>query len=448
MIRKPWMFLLIISLVSTAGAAELTLEQAVEKGLERALSYRNALLNEEVSSLEKETAKKSRLFSIHSGGSYLFKSDRMEISMMPGQSVAAGSRHNFDIYAALRQPIYTGNILANSIRVKELRLAIAQKQKELEKINAAAAVKGAYFNYHLLKSKKKSSGTIIRKLSLHLERLEAHYREELVRKSDVLETRRKLQEQEISLEELNRSLASERLYFQRLCGLGIDSVEAGYMEKTPGFQAVFEQFKTGHPVPASLAEQSRLLATRGKIVKGGYLPRVSGFAELHYGKPGIDFFKNQWGVYFQGGLKVSMKLFDWNKKKRDLSVLDYEAEKVANQRDDFILEGEKRLKDLYESKASLARQGQILKNLVEITAEDVTLKEALYREQQIANTDYLDALTTGERYRARQEELVFREQMLNVLINRTAGKIFTAETGDTQANNSIKGGPAGTQEAS
>jgi len=422
--RSFFGWILILTVIfgpATLWAAGVSMEDAIQKGLERAGAYRNLALEEKSLELEKRTAQMKKFFSLDAAGSYLFRSEQMEITF-PGMSLKAGAKHNYDLNFSLKQPLFTGNILSNAVKLSELELAVAQNRALLEKIDIAAEIKSSYFNYRLLRDKKNSLETLIRQLDLHLRKLEDFYREELIRKTDLLETRRKLREQELNVEDLNQLIGAEGIRFERLCGLDIGIVDAGYVENVDNYEGALAAFKSSHPLLKTLDRNLAMLFTRGKMVKGEYLPQAAGFAEVHYGRPGVDFFKNRWQLYFQGGVNFSFKLFDWDKKKRELLVLDYAGEKVKNQRDDFILEGEKLLKQLFAGKGSLERKIDILDDLVQTAAEDVGLKADLYREQQVSNIDYLDALTTKERYESMKKESMMQLELVKVSINRVIGK--------------------------
>lgn len=419
---KRILVLLGVCLWAGFAAAEVPLEQAVEKGLERASNYRNQLLEQKSLALETQTARKNRLFSIDAKGSYLFKSSRMEVGFTPGQTFETGAKHNYDLNVSVKQPIYLGNILVNAVKLAESQQTLGQYRELLEKLDVTGRVKTSYFNYRLLLHKKKSLGTLIHRLNLHLEQLEDYFNEDLVRKTDLLETQRKIQEQEINLEELNNLIAKEKIQFEKLCGMDINEVERGFSEKAASYDAALEMFKREHPLLKTLAEQEVLLNTRGDMVKGEYRPQVTAFGEFHYGKPGLDFFQDEWMLYFQGGVSVGMKLFDWDKKKRALTILDYQKEKVNNERDEFIRETKKNLEQLYATRDSIGKKMAILGNMLRLAEEDARLKEELYREQQVSNIDYLDALTTRERYESMRNELTMRHELVKVNINLVIGK--------------------------
>lgn len=405
-----------------AFTAEVTLPEAVEKSLQRTAGYQNRLLDQKVRELETQTAGMNKYFTAAAGGSYMYRSEQMEISL-PGQTMKAGAKHNYDLNLSLIQPLFTGFKLTQAVKMSELREAMNRNQTLLEKIRTAAAVKNSYFNYRLLANKKKSLNILLHRLNLHRERLEKFYNEELVRKTDLLETRRKISELELNIETADNGILSEKIRFQRLCGLDIESVKPGYNESAGSYEEAFGAFKTSHPVLKTLGDRLAVLSVNTNIVKGDYLPQVAGFAELHYGRPGVDFFQNQWQLYFQGGVRVSMKLFDWNKRKRSLSALDYAAEKVKNERDDFIRDAEQGLRQLYQARQSLRRRMTIMGDLLAAAEEDAHLKAELYKEQQVPNIDYLEALTVKERYDSMKDELAVQLQLIHVRINQLTGKI-------------------------
>ena len=134
---------------------------------------------------------------------------------------------------------------------------------------------------------------------------------------------------------------------------------------------------------------------------------------MHYGRPGQNFFMDRWTFYVQGGLSVSMPVFNWNKGGRDRELADIAARKLDNQRADFIRESEKSLRQLYLAKESLEKKLRPARRAGRPTpAEEVRLKDKLYEENQIDHTDLLAAMTSQERYLANREELLVQVEML------------------------------------
>jgi len=439
--KRKEMVLLILILFFTGFfllplAAEVTMEQAIREGIKLNKVYKNHVLENRSLELTRKSARMNRWFNLNAGASYLYKSEQMEISfpdtnpvpgvVIPGFAMSVGAKHNYDLKLSLTQPIFTGNILNNAVKLESVKIAVEENRVRLARIEVAAEIKRSYFNLRLLRNRLDSLRVLIKQLRLHHRKLQDYFREELVRKSDLLETETKIREQEMNLRDLRNLIENEKINFKNLCGCDIDQVEKNYSEEGGDFDRAFAEFKTTHPVLQTLDQQVKGFYIREKMVNGAYLPQVGGFAEIHFGKPGIDFFQNDWSFYFQGGISFDMKIFDWSKRKRDVRIIRFGREKIENERADFTRQVEKGLKQLFSSRAAVRDRLETVKQLVRIAAEDAGLKEDLLREQQIDNIDYLSALTRKEHYESMENTILAQLEIIEVNINQLIGKFEEA----------------------
>ena len=422
---KKQLFLLIATFFCNTLFPNIPLKIAIKNAIKMDVNYRNQIIDEKSTQIKKKNAQMRKLFSINSNISYLFKSEKMKIEL-PGATMYAGSKNNYDINLSLQQPIFSGNILSNLVNMEEVNLAIEKNKTLLKKIDVVFNVKSTYFQYILLLNEKKSLNYLIKDLNLHYRKIKNLYKEELVKKTNLLETEKKIEELYINLEDLNNMIINEKITFKKLCKMNLDEIDKNYHENIKDYKSVFMEFKRSHPVLKTIDEKIRHLSYKTKIIKGEYLPQINGFAEIHYGKPGIDFFRNEWKTYFQAGINLNLKIFNWNKQKRDLNIIKYSNQKIINEKENFILEGEKLLKQLYATKASVENKINILNKLIKISNEDTKLKKSLYEEQQISNIDYLESITKKERYISMKNEMKTYYELAKLNINRVIGK-YTEE---------------------
>lgn len=411
--------------------AKIPLSVAIRHGIRISFKVQNHFLDEKIKYSEKSTAQRNRLFSINLGSSYFYKSQQVKIEFpatdlgggvsIPGQTIIAGAKNNYDFVLSLTQPLYLGQVLSTQVKLKGAEIIHSELLTQAEILEVASQIKTSYFNYHLLNSKKKALQTLIKKLNLHRQKLLNFFNEDLIKKSDLLETDSKIREQLLVLEDLKNLIEQEKINFKTLCGLDIDTVTATYREKIIDFSDVLSLFEKENPFLRSLQQKMTTLDLQKKIINGKYLPQIIGFAELHYAKPGIDFFHNLWSFYFQGGVSLSLKLFDWNQKKKDDEIFHYNYQKLNNAKNDFIRYCEKILRQLYLKKQSAEAKLKTLDQLIRISTEDNQLKEELLQQQQIANIDYLASLTTRQQYMAKRDEIQTQIELIKVSINKTIG---------------------------
>jgi len=418
-------------LIGSGLTAKVTLEEAIRRGIRSDLLTKNHRIDREIIDLEKRAAESRRWFDLDLEGIYYYTSNDMRLQIpgqdlggglaLPGMDMTVGSRHNTDLKLSLRQPLFTGGRITGAIRVHGERTRINREQMRLDALDQAGRIKISYFTLRLLHRRQASITAFIDTLEIHRKKLRRLHREELVRKSDVLETETRIQEQRLLLEDLNEQISLERIAFKTLCGLAAEEVEDGYSERIPSLSTAIAEMKSHHPSLAILRNQRLLLTLEEQILAASYLPQVHGFAELHTAKP-VNFFQNEWGVTFQGGLSLSLKLFDRRQEKRDRTVIQHRIEQLTNREADFVRQAEKHLEQLFARKATIERKRILWGRLLESVEEETRLKGRLYEEHQISNFDYLAALSTRNRYLNQMQEMDARMELIKVQIHQVIGK--------------------------
>ncbi len=427
--------LLFFTLLAAAIAlpASVTLSQAVANAWTISRGLDSQELEEKAAGIAELTALRQKYFSVYFSGSYRYSSDNVEVkaSAFPfplGPNIPAGKvllsapNDNFDLKMSLVQPLYSGGLLSNAVKMETIRAASERDLTRLKKIELAGKVKSSFFDYLLFCKKRDSLNFFLSSLELHLKKVENLYAEEQVKRSDLLETRAKADEVRLSLQDLEQLIAAEAVHFNSLCGYDPQDIDYQPAALDGSFAADRDRFLAGHPLLRSLDEKLRLVQVQKRSVAAAYLPQVSAFAEVHYGRPGQNFFVDQWTLYAQGGLSVSMPVFNWNKGGRDRELAEIAASKLENQRADFIRDSEASLRQLYIYKESLEKKRVLLDGLVANAAEDVRLKDKLYEENQIDHTELLAAMANQEKYVSNREELLAQMEMLRANLDTLVGK--------------------------
>lgn len=411
---------------------KIRLEQAVADGIAMNPAYANALLDKETAAVEESQARQNRLFTVQTGGDYFYRSATLQIEIpgvevpglisVPGKSLEAGVHHNFDLKMGVYQPIYTGGRLSGSLKLREIQKAVADNQARLQKLEIAGQIKTVFFDFLVLDKNRESLTHLKDKLNLHLAKAEDLRQEGLIGKIDVLETRRRIDEIDLRIEDVSQAIAAQRIRFHRLCGHYPGDIDRSYTEEGEPLAASMDYFRTHHPAFLTLQKRIDLLTAQKRIASAQTLPQVSGFGEVHYGKPGIDFFQKEWMLYFQGGITVNWTLFNWGKADAEKEVLDLEIRKIQNQTEYFLNDIRENLEKLYQLRRMLENKIALAEELIENTREEADIKADLYRERRLPNRDYLAALEAMEQAKVFQKELRYRLEQVNIRINTLIGR--------------------------
>ncbi len=409
------------------GWGKIPLEQAIKNGIQKNYSLINENISKKIISLEKEIAEKEKLFSLNFGGFYIYKSEQPELNMpdinpapgitIPGIHMTAGTKHIFDFQIGLKQPLYSGGILSLRAKIPEIKNMQNKYKKELLENSISTSIKLTFLNYEYLLIKKRQLELTLKNLENHLKRLKEFYKEELIKKSDIIETELKCEELRINIKDLEIAISDAEKEFKKLTGININEIDENFKEPVLPLKESLKYLTNNHPFIKNLETNIELIDISKKIEKGKYLPQISAFGETHYGKPGIDFFKDEWSLYFQGGITIGLRLFDWGKLKKTRKIYDYSIKKIKNSEKDFIENSSKDLKKLYDAKKILENKLKISERLLTLSKENSVLKEKLFKEKQINNTDYISSVLKKETYASLNEMLKLQLEIIKIKIN-------------------------------
>ncbi len=423
-------------LLAAAGplAAKVSLRQAVEQAWAQSPAVERQLLGEEAAGIGLRYALRQRFFRLDAGGSYRFSSDAVEVlakdfpllpedlSIPDGLVLLSGPHDFYDLKLSLVQPLYTGGAITQAIRMEEIKGLLERKRTELAKNDLAGQVKSSFLTFRLLQAKRDSLSRLLDTLGLHLKKIEAFVQEQLVRRSDLLETRSKMDEVLINLVDVSQQIEQERIAFQRLCGLDPEEVDASGLETVGTIEESLAAFNQSHPLLAAFEDQARLVEAGRQAAAAGRRPQLAAAYELHYGKPGVNFFKKEWSLYVQAGLTLTVPLINRGQSDRDMALGEVEKRKLASDRENFIRETEKGFMQVYGIKSSLSAKQTLTDDLIRDAEEEARLKDSLYRESQISNLDYLAAVANLAKYRSLKAELEVQQNLADVRIQMLIGR--------------------------
>ncbi len=413
--------------------AEVTLSQAVADAWAISPALDSQMLEAEAAALAEQIALRRQRFAVQFSGMYRAGTDRIQVTagafpfplgpqVPPGTVILETPRDSLDFKLSLLQPLYTGGLLRSAARAEAARGAAERELARWKRAELAGRVKSSYFNFLMFRGKRDSLLSLLARLEHHLGKVERLQAEELVRRSDLLEARTKADEVRLSLQDLEQLLQAEDVQFRSLCGHGLDEIVHWPGEAAAAYDVAWAYFLTRHPLLRSLDERKGVVAAQKRAAAAAYLPQIGAFAEAHYGRPGQNFFRDSWTFYLQGGVSVSLPVFDWNQRRASLDLAGIAARKLENRRADFVRESEKGLRQLYAALESAGRKRLLLEGMAANAAEETRLKESLYEEGQIDHTDLLAAMTGEERYQAEREALAAQIELLKTGIDTLIGK--------------------------
>ena len=126
---------------------------------------------------------------------------------------------SIDLKFSLLQPIYTGGLLDNAVKMEAARLAAELDLVRLRRLELAGRVKVILFHLPDAQPPARCAELSWRTLDRHLRKMANLFREELVHRSDLLEAQAKADDVRLSLADIEQLIECEAVQFSSLCGL-------------------------------------------------------------------------------------------------------------------------------------------------------------------------------------------------------------------------------------
>lgn len=414
------------------GFSNVPLQKAIENGIMINSEIQNNDLEAMILDVDNKIKKSERYFKVSGSGYYLYRSEKIDIQLpdleigpgmsLSGLTIGGGINNNYDFSISLHQPVFTGSALSGMVKINELQQILNLNRRNFLELMLNGRVKTVFLNHQLLISQSNSLETLDKKINNHQKKLEDLYEEDLVGKSQVLETRLKYKEILLSKEEVKNNIYTLASIFMELTGYNIKSIKNGFREIVEDPETSMKLFIRNHPNMMILSDQKKIIRISKKITKGKDLPQIGGFAEFHYGVPGFNFLGDEWTSYFQGGLEVKMKVFDWRRSRKENIINDYKIEKLGNQEKDLVRRTRMRLTELFNTLKSLKARAGTFDDMIAISSEESELKMMMFDEKQISNNDYLDSVLNVENLRSLKEKTLLQADLIKVEINTMIGK--------------------------
>lgn len=428
--RTVCLSLFILSALAPSTYAAVKIRDAVGKALEMNRDILDRRLAADVSALRKKEIEARRAFTVDFGGTLAYASDSphlrvSDISWLsdalaedvpPEYHLFTAPRMMYDVRLSLSQPIFTGGALNLAAKAEDLAGLAEREMLRFLEAKVAGEVKGSLLRYRILQEAKASAELLGQSLEHHQRKIESLFGADLIPKTDVLETRSKIEEVHLSILDLDRMIDEAGLRFQELCGFAPAEVEAEKEEEIPDLEAALMTVQTSHPILRYFERKLAQTETLRNLAKRAGKPMVSAFAQLHFGRPGINFLANKPGAFVLGGVNIDWTLLDAKKRETEAALAEAEIHKLENRRSEILRETEHQIRRLYALKSGLEAKTATIARMVELAEEDVRLKTRQYEESQIPNLDCLAAMAQLEKCRTMRQEVGLQIEAVKVQI--------------------------------
>ncbi|MGV8915277.1 MAG: TolC family protein [Kaistella sp.] len=361
-----------------------------------------------------QNAAKGWLPQIQLVGQATYQNEVTELPIqIPNMTIEPVSKDQYKIYADVQQNIYDGGLIANQKKLIALNSEIELQKNEVATDQLEMRINQIYFG--ILQTDEQLQQTDLTKsdLSNGLRKAEAQLENGVIFKSNV----DVLKAQIVNLEQKELELKSLKKNFLQMLSLFIKKdLDENTMLAKP--EKILLQEVNNRAELKLFDLQKSALDQQKTTVRGKNLPKFGAFFQGGYGKPGFNMLKNEFDLFYIGGLRLNIPISGFYTQKNDLALLSVQQQEIEIQKENF----------LFNQKFETIKDDEELNKIQQLITKDeelVALRESIknaalaqFENGVITTNDYLREV--NELDRAKNQKILHDIQYLLTQYNLKA----------------------------
>jgi outer membrane protein TolC len=311
----------------------VTLEQCQTWARENHPVLKQSGIYQQILDLKNENNSTSFLPQLNLNAQATYQSDVTKIGIsIPNMNIPTADKDQYKIYLDLKQTIWDGGLSKAKELINETENAGNQSQIEVELYQVKEKVNQFYFTSFLIQENLKILEKKTETLSERQKIVESTVKNGMVLASELDQ----LLAEQIKTDQLVLELMSNRETVLSALAIltGKESHQMQNLVLTT--EPILLDKPLLRPELDLFAKQNELLTANSEILKKQRNPKLFGFGQAGYGKPGLNMLNNEFDTYYLVGLGFNWNVLDWKNTLRQRQVLKLQQEIVKTKQENFV----------------------------------------------------------------------------------------------------------------
>lgn len=330
MVKLKYIFLLFIGLINAQET--ITLEQCYQWSRENYPLIKKQELIKKAEQYTTENALKGWLPQVNINAQATYQNDVTQFPVkLPNVNVEPLSKDQYKVYADVSQTIYDGGNIRNQKNLAKIQSEVQTIQTEVELDKLKERINQLYFG--ILQTNKQWIQLQFTKLDIKegIKKAEAQLKNGVIFRSnlDVLKAELvKIEQKEIELQAIKQNFVQMLSYFIK------KNIDENTQLETP--EKILLTKNNNRSELKLFDAQKQLLETQKKIINTKNTPKLGAFFQGGYGKPGFNMLKNEFDLFYIGGIRLNIPISGFYTQKNDLALLENQSQEIEIQRENFL----------------------------------------------------------------------------------------------------------------
>jgi outer membrane protein TolC len=250
---------------------------------------------------------------------------------MPGVSIPQVSKDQYKMYLDVRQNIWDGGLAKANEILEKAQAEANQQGVEAELYKVREQVNSLFFSSFLVQENLNLLDKKQETLEAQKQKMASGVKHGTVLSSDldlILAELVKIKQQQIELQSTRETVLSA---LSILTGKQPGDFETLAIETN---DIAFDN-DIQRPELQLFKKQTGLLAASSELLQKKRNPKLFGFGQAGYGRPGLNMLNNEFDTYYMVGAGLNWTVFDWKNTKREQEIVQLQQEMVQTQQHQF-----------------------------------------------------------------------------------------------------------------
>jgi outer membrane protein TolC len=413
---KKYVFFLLLIAQDNFAQTKLTLEECYQLAQQNFPMIRQRELVKASSMANINTLEKNFLPQVELNAQATYQSEVTGFPVkLPNIEVEQLSKDQYKATLDARQLIWDGGVIAKQREVLKAASSVELQRVEVEVAKLKERVNQLYFNVLQVEENTKLINLLKSDLSARIKKIQAGIDNGTALRMNLQTLEAENLKADQRLIELKTLKQSSLRMLKVLLNKDLD--ESTVFERPMLKTESNIGLKLNRPELTLFDLQKQQIDKQLKITELKNYPRIAAFATLGYGKPGLNFLKNEFAPYALGGVTFKWNLSDFYTKtlKNDLDVIKINAQLIDIQRDVFVQNTNMILEQQSEEVQKLNALIETDKKILDLRSKIKTTASVQLDNGISTANDYLIELNAETQAR---EQLALHElQLIQAYIN-------------------------------
>ena len=405
---------LFLLLFFSVNAQTLTLEECYDLAKQNYPLIKRHDLIAKTKEHNLQNAAKGWLPQIQIVGQATYQNDVIQFPIqLPNMTIETLSKDQYKVYADVQQNIYDGGMIANQKKMATINSEIELQKTEVETDQLEMRINQIYFG--ILQTDEQLQQTELTKsdLSSGLKKAEAQLENGVIFRSNV----DVLKAQIVNLEQKELELQSTKKSFLQMLSLFINKkIDENTTLEKPEKILIQDENKRAE---LKLFDLQKLGLEQQKAnINSKNLPKIGAFFQGGYGKPGFNMLKNEFNLFYIGGLRLNIPISGFYTRKNDMALVETQQQEIEVQKENFLFNQQFQT---IQNNSDLDKIQQLINKDNELIELRESIKKASLAQLEngvITTNDYLREV--NELDRAKNQKIIHEIQYLLTQYNLKA----------------------------